>query len=147
MKKIIVLMVMMAGLILQAGIVDALKVVESNNKPNAIGDNGDAKGILQIHIEVIKDVNRIYKTSYVHDDAFNAEKAEKICNLYLKFYGSRYQKKTGKVATDKILAKIWNGGPTGYKNKKTNEYWQKVSNVLSKSSQVVDNKGNKKGKI
>ena len=50
-------------------LIKALIQVETNGNPKAIGDNGDAKGILQIHQEVITDVNRICRTKYIHDDA------------------------------------------------------------------------------
>ena len=65
-------------------ICDVLKHVETNNNKEAIGDNGKAFGILQIHKEVIIDVNRYYGTDYTHQDAFEPNCAEEIFHLYIK---------------------------------------------------------------
>jgi len=111
-------------------LIDALVQVESNGKANAVGDKGRAKGILQIWDVVVSDVNRIYKTSYVHDDAFDPKKARDIANKYLTFWGKHYTKKTGKAPTYEVYARIWNGGPTGYKKEATVKYWTKVKNIL-----------------
>ena len=111
-------------------LIAALKIIESNNNPNAIGDNGKAKGILQIHKSVIDDVNRIYKTTYVHDDAYNVTKAVDICKKYLLYWGNHYTKKENKKPTLEVLSRIWNGGPMGYKKNSTIKYWKKVKKYL-----------------
>jgi len=115
-------------------LIDALIRVETGGEKNpakAIGDNGKAKGILQIWDVVVKDVNRIYKTTYVHDDAFDPAKSRDIAKKYLTFWGKRYTKNTGKVPTYEVLAKIWNGGPKGYNKTDTNKYWVKVKPYLA----------------
>jgi len=114
-------------------LIDVLEEIESNKQANAIGDNGNAKGILQIWDVVVKDVNRVYKTKYVHDDAFNPTKARDIAEKYLSFWGKRYQINNKKAPTYEVLARIWNGGPKGYKKSATDKYWKKVKNVLFKS--------------
>ena len=113
-------------------LIPALEIVESNRNPAAVGDNGKAKGILQIWNVVIQDVNRIYKTYFTHDDAFDKEKAKEIASKYLQFYGEQYEKKTGKTATTEVLARTFNGGPNGYKNPNTLTYWEKVKIAFSK---------------
>lgn len=110
----------------------ALATVESNHNINAVGDNGKAKGILQIWDVVIKDVNRVYKTNYVHNDAFNKEKSFDIATKYLKFWGKRYTINNHKPATMEVYARLWNGGPKGYKKIATIKYWNKVNDILSK---------------
>jgi len=111
----------------------ALKMTESSNNPKvADGDQGKAKGILQIWKVVIEDVNRVYKTKYVHADAYVVSKAEDICRKYLTHYGNYYSKQTGKPATDDILARMWNGGPDGYKQSSTLSYWNRVQSYLTK---------------
>ena len=134
MKKLIVLlMVLVVGVATQAKelkLVDALIQVESNGKTNAIGDNGKAKGCLQIWDCVLVDVNKAYKKKYTKQDCFDKEKSKEICNLYLKLYGRAYEKKTGKKATAEVLARIWNGGPSGYKKQETVKYWNKVSKYI-----------------
>ena len=111
-------------------LIKALIKVESDGDSDAIGDNGKAKGILQIWPSYAKDVNRVYKTDYKHDDAFDPKKAIDMTKKYLSFYGNYYQKKTGNPINYEVLAKIHNGGPFGYKNKNTEEYWNKVKKYL-----------------
>jgi hypothetical protein len=57
----------------------ALAMVESSFNPSAVGDNGDAVGLLQIHECVIQDVNRVYGTSYTLDDRLNPQASVAIC--------------------------------------------------------------------
>lgn len=106
----------------------ALIMVESGGDNFAIGDNGRAYGCLQIHEICVKDVNRIYGTNYVHEDAFHREKAIRICELYLSYYAS--EKSLGRKATFEDMARIWNGGPNGYKKESTLKYWRKVEKAL-----------------
>lgn len=110
-------------------LIPLLMVIESNNNPKAIGDNGDAVGILQIHEIVIDDVNRIYKKNYRYEDRLSPFKSKEICVLYLTYYGSVYQRKTGMEPTMEVLAKIWNGGEYGYKKEKTQNYWNRINEL------------------
>lgn len=109
-------------------LIPILMVVESGNDPNAVGDNGRAVGVLQIHPEVVEDVNRIYKKTYTLEDRLNVEKSQEICRLYLEFY-SRYFK----YPSAKTMACIWNGGPMGPKKESTQKYWFKVRLAILKS--------------
>lgn len=109
-------------------LIDALARVESNNNPDAVGDNGKAYGLLQIWAGVVTDVNRVYGTSYVHADAFDAAKARDICRKYLDHYAT--EKRLGRPVTDEDRARIWNGGPTGHRKSATLKYWAKVKRVL-----------------
>lgn len=113
-------------------IIPALIVVESGNNSNAIGDNGKAFGILQLHKDYIDDVNRIYGTSYVHNDAFDPIKAKDITRLYLTYWGNKYVKDTKKPLTYDVLARLHNGGFDGWKDKGTIEYAKKVLKQLKK---------------
>lgn len=111
--------------------IQALIKVESGGNDKAVGDNGKAKGCLQIWDVVIQDVNRVYGTTYKHDDAFVREKAIDIATKYLNHWGKYYKKMTGKPLTYEVLARIWNGGgPSGWKKDSTISYWTKVKNVL-----------------
>ena len=111
----------------------ALIIIESGGDPLAIGDKGEAVGILQIHKCVVDDVNRVYGTKYSYADRLNAGKSKEICRKYLTYWGKHYERKTGKPATLEILSRIWNGGPSGWQKKATEKYWQKVEKVLTKS--------------
>lgn len=100
--------------------------VESNNDPFAIGDDGDALGILQIHRIVIEDVNHIYNMDFNPTDRTYEGKSQLICLLYLAYYGRKYYLDTGREPTKEVLARIWNGGPNGYIKESTIKYWNKV---------------------
>jgi len=106
----------------------ALMLVESGNDPSAIGDNGRAKGILQIHECVIIDVNQEYGSAFTWNDAFDVDKSVEICKLYLMLYAN--ERRLGRTPTAEDYSRIWNGGPNGYKRKATEGYWQKVRAVL-----------------
>jgi hypothetical protein len=109
-------------------LIPALEKVESNRNPDAIGDNGKAFGILQIWEVVIIDVNRAKGTAYTHQDAFDPAKAREICRAYLSIYAT--ERRLGRKPTMEDAARIWNGGPNGYKKDATNKYWQKVARAL-----------------
>ena len=111
-------------------LIEALEQVESNGDVLAIGDYGKAYGCLQIWNVVIKDVNRISKSNFKHKDAFNRDKAFKIAEIYLNYWGKVYERKTGKKVTNEVYARLFNGGPSGYKKKSTIKYWKKVRSNL-----------------
>lgn len=116
------------------GLIKALCLQESNNDPNALGDyrNGKpmAKGILQIWPAYISDVNRVYGDTYSHDDMFDKDKAIDVTIKYLTHYGKHYTKVTGKQPTDEVYARMHNGGVYGWKNPKTDKYWEQVQSKL-----------------
>ena len=111
-------------------LIKALEQVESNGKVLAVGDKGKAYGCLQIWDVVIQDVNRISKSNYKHKDAFNRDKAFKIVEIYLEHWGKIYEKRTGRKVTNEVYARVFNGGPIGYKKKSTIKYWKKVKGEL-----------------
>lgn len=107
-------------------ILPVLKQVETNGNVKAIGDNGKAFGILQIHKICVDDVNRIYGTKYTHQDAFNEGCAEEIFNLYIEAGVKRFKFKYGKNPTEKDIVRMWNGGLyNGYKKQSTLKYYRR----------------------
>lgn len=109
----------------------ALIQVESDGKASAHNKKEDARGVLQIRNCVVNDVNFYYNTSFSHDDCWDIEKSLKIATLYLTHWGKKYSYITGKAATPEILARIWNGGPNGYRKESTKDYWKRVKIQLS----------------
>ena len=114
----------------------AICKVESNNNRNAIGDNGNAVGIVQIWKICVDDVNRIIGSEkYKYKDRLNVRKSQEMFCIYLTHYGNYYQKKTGRRATVAVLSAIWNSGPNGAEKLKTNKkvqaYVKKVKRVLA----------------
>lgn len=107
-------------------LITALMAVETGGCRNpdlAIGDGGRAIGSLQIHKAVVEDVNRFAGTSYSWKGMTNRADARKVCEIYLQ----RYAK--GKSIED--AARIWNGGPDGYRKSSTLAYWTKVQRNLN----------------
>jgi hypothetical protein len=118
----------------------ALIAVESGGDPTAIGDEGKALGILQIHKCVVDDVNKTYNTTFRHEwlrsnsdgtttlDAIVFSK--QVCVKYLAYWGARYEGETGQEPTYEVYARIWNGGPRGYAKSSTVAYWKKVEREI-----------------
>jgi hypothetical protein len=114
-------------------LVAALIIVEGADASSIREDNGStAYGCLQIHAGVIIDVNYAYATNYTINDALDPDKAQRICAMYLTRWGRFYHQQTGKPVTAEVLARIWNGGPTGWKRDSTRPYWRKAQAVLSR---------------
>ena len=117
-------------------LLDAIEQVESNCNPNAIGDKGNAVGSFQIWKIYVKDVNRILdlnnvKRKYTYEDRYSRKKSREMVRIYLEHYGKRYEKLTGKEATEEIYSRIHNGGVNGWKKRVTIPYWGKVKKHLT----------------
>lgn len=119
-----------------AMLISALMIVESDGRAEAIGDSGRAVGVLQIHPECVQDINRFARTVYTLDDRTNEQKSVEMCWRYLYNYGSQYRRKTGREPTAETLARIWNGGPSGYNKEATRRYWEKVQAELQRQGQA-----------
>jgi len=123
--------VLQADVDISQKLINALIQVESNGNDKIIGDNGKSKGCLQIHNVVILDVNRVYKSTFKHSDAFDRELAQSICEMYLKHWSKYYKRKSGKEIDNEGLARLWNSGPKWFTKKhKTHAYWKKVNKCL-----------------
>ena len=102
-------------------ILPILAQVESNHNPNAIGDNGAAIGILQIHAIMVKDVNRISGKAYTLQDRRDKAKSYEMATIYLRHYGK---------PNAEYLARCFNGGPRGNEKTATVKYWLKCQKVI-----------------
>jgi hypothetical protein len=99
--------------------------VESGNNTLAIGDNGRAVGVYQIHKRYVDDLR-----GYNYNDRIDATKSAKMVIAYLTRWGKHYEKMTGKPATAKVLARIHNGGPNGWRKDSTVKYWNKIKREM-----------------
>lgn len=108
-------------------LMNAIAVVESGNDCSAIGDSGKALGAYQIHSILVDDVNRIYGTSFKHKDAFDEDYSKIMFYLYSKHYANHISVTEGRPATLEDIARMWNGGPDGYRKSITLWYWEKVN--------------------
>ncbi len=103
----------------------AIAVVESGLDPQAVGDGGEAIGILQIRPIMVKDCNRILKRKeFTLDDRWSINKSYQMLTVYVGHYG------TGKTDVEK--ARQWNGGPKGHLKRATERYGRKIAIELRK---------------
>ena len=98
---------------------DALAWAESENDPNAVGDEGRAVGLYQIHQIYVIDVNRILgKDIYTIHDRLDPIKSRDMTIIYIQHYAGV---KAGPEKRDKMqlwekMARIHNAGPDGWRN-------------------------------
>jgi hypothetical protein len=113
-------------------LIAALIQVESNGNDRAVGDRHlreMAYGPLQIRRPCVEDVNRRYRTNFKAQDALgNRELSVWICRTYILSYATK--KQLGREPTLEDMARIWNGGPAGWKRESTIKYWKKVQRLM-----------------
>ena len=109
-------------------LIPILMTVESSNNPKAIGDNGKAVGILQIHKIYVRDVNRIIgrPDHYKAKDRLNKAKSIEMTKIYLKHYCKDKIKGLSTVDALVLMGRVHNAGPRGYKKKCSLKYGAKV---------------------
>ena len=112
-------------------LLDALIEVETHGDNNAVGDNGKAFGVLQTHLEVILDVNKIYGVVFLNEDRLDIYKSRVICVLYVTWY-CRFER-IGREATSQDYALCWHYGPSfrDYIENDKDHYWEKVSKYIN----------------
>lgn len=107
-------------------IYDIIKYVESSNNPKAIGDDGRAYGVVQIHKSCVMDINRLYNTNYTHKQAFDEAYSREMFMLYMSYGIKRFKKRYCRSPTEEEVVRFWNGGIyKGYKMKATKKYYKK----------------------
>jgi hypothetical protein len=113
-------------------LIQALIAVESGGNDHAIGDrhlNNKAYGPLQIRQPCVDDVNRIWRTNYRAEDMLgNRQLSISVCKAYIALYAT--EKRLGRQPTAEDMARIWNGGPNGWKKSSTLSYWEKVRKYI-----------------
>jgi len=113
-------------------LINALILVESQGNDSAIGDTHLAEpsvGVLQLRPIMVREVNRILKRQknkkrFKLKDRFSREKSIEMFWIWKNYHHPK-----GGFET---IARNWNGGPRGYKNKRTEHYWAKVQLELNK---------------
>lgn len=109
---------------------EAICLVESNNSPTAVGDDGRAVGIAQIWPILVDDVNRIAGTSYTYEDRWSVAKSGEMFRIYSEHYASHHNDHSPEG-----IARRWNGGPDGHTQTATEPYWARVRQVLEQIQQ------------
>ena len=109
-------------------LVAAIEQVESGGYLQEVGDEGRAVGVLQIHKIVVDDCNRIIKQKALHyDDRWSQPMSREIFWIITYHYSSG--------ASREVIARRWNGGPTGEQKEATLDYWHKVEAALREQEQ------------
>jgi muramidase (phage lysozyme) len=116
-------------------VLSAMRIVESNNNPNAVGDNGNAIGVYQVWDSYWKDATEFSGIRGVYKDCYNPNYADRIVRSYMKRYAN--EKRLGREVTMEDIARIHNGGPravwaTGKKKNNLDAYWAKVQKELNR---------------
>lgn len=112
-------------------LVNALIHVESRGNDSAIGDRHLGRpsiGCLQIRPIMLREVNRILKKQkskkrYKLNDRFSRQKSIEMFYVWKNFHH--------KHSDNEKIARCWNGGPNGYRSKKTLHYWSKIQKELN----------------
>ena len=110
-------------------VLQAIRIVESNNTPSAVGDGGNAIGVYQIWESYWKDATEFSNLGGKYRDCFVPEYADRVVRCYMKRYAT--PRRLGRKATMQDIARIHNGGPNGYKKQATLKYWKKVEKILN----------------
>lgn len=115
-------------------LIAALIQHESRGDDHAVGDKNlrhRAYGCLQIRQPAVDDYNRRHGTSFKAEDCLgNRALSVAICRWYIGNYAT--ERRLGRKPTDEDVARIWNGGPHGWKKVSTIEYWEKKVKPLLK---------------
>lgn len=111
-------------------LVKALIHVESRGKEDAVGDThlgAPSIGVLQIRPIMVREVNRILKKrksnkKFKLKDRFSRDKSIEMFKVWREYHhpNDKFEK----------IARNWNGGPNGYRFKRTEQYWNKVKKQL-----------------
>jgi len=110
---------------------------ESGGRPWGSVPRGAAgeEGRAQIRPIMIEDANRIAETlglgeRFTLADRFDPAKARRVFDLFLGWYAYAY-----KQAGPEAFARMWNGGPRGYRKASTVTYWRdKVEPIYAKGT-------------
>jgi soluble lytic murein transglycosylase-like protein len=108
-------------------LLSALIQIESGGNNLARGRHGEL-GALQIKSIMVRDINRIMGTHYIHAQVTNRATAVFIANAYLSHYGRNL--------SDESLARLWQGGPRGAKKSSTRAYARRVMRELERQRTV-----------
>lgn len=111
-------------------LIAAIMLVESSGgRDTRNGDGGRAVGPLQIHASVVRDVNRIAGTRYTHAQMRDPAIARDVFRRYVSHYAT--PARLGRPVTDQDIARIWNGGPQGWRKPATRAYWRRVQHAMN----------------
>ena len=114
-------------------LLQAIIAVESHGDDRALGDTNmrnKAHGCLQVRQHCVDDVNETFGTSFRAEQCLgNRALSIWIFERYMERYATA--ERLGHEPTDEDRARIWNGGPNGWRRNGTLAYWAKVKKEMS----------------
>jgi hypothetical protein len=123
----------MTNLLLTAMIlVESADRLHPNGNDLARGEHGE-RGCLQVRQCVLDDVNKKFGFKFTTSEMENRGKCMAVLDCYLYLWAT--PKRLGRPVTDQDRARIWNGGPDGWKLKRSLPYWRKVQATMHTLSQ------------
>jgi hypothetical protein len=103
---------------------DAIVQVESRGNPDAVGDEGNAHGLVQSWRPAWREGRKELGVHWNYATGVrDPRKCIRIFYAYTSLYGAR---------TDQQRARIWNGGPCGDRDRSTLSYWFKVRRPMKR---------------
>lgn len=91
-----------------------------------------AYGCLQVRQPAVDDINLRFGTNYKSQDCLrNRELSIWMFHRYMDIYATK--ERLGREPTLEDCARIWNGGPNGYKKESTKKYWGKVRSFMERN--------------
>lgn len=109
---------------LRPALVKAVVKQESNFRPNAVGDNGTAIGLMQVRVlpgswdDVLDEFNQAEGKEYTREDLFDADKNLEVGTWHLAKLVKKYDEETG--------VSMYNIGETGFLRGRRNDYNTRV---------------------
>jgi soluble lytic murein transglycosylase-like protein len=118
--KVLALLTMSCVASASPNMLKAVATVESSNNPQAVGDNGKARGLYQMHEPAWRQVSearqkrglKVWPWAYAHDAYVSGIYAQE----YLKWLSDGLQKRLGRVPLDWEVYAAYNRGLQGFAN-------------------------------
>jgi hypothetical protein len=113
-----------SGTSFAGGLFPAIVAVESGGNPAAVGDKGQAHGLIQAHRAAWTEGCQALGVHWSYERGVrNAWRCRTVFYAYTSRYGAR---------TDEQRARCWNSGPGWrHKVKATNGYWRRVRAAMA----------------
>jgi hypothetical protein len=112
-------------------LLDAMEIVESGRRADAVGDGGKSKGYLQLQVAYVQDARaNVIKRYGECPDYETVVRSRTWSRRVVIAYWERYAPKALENGDLRELACVHNAGPRGSKVKATEKYWVKVKKEM-----------------
>ena len=99
--------------------------LESGGIDSVSGENGAGKGRFGIYNICVKGSGMADLLGYSHGDMHNPEKSKHVFWAAMGIFCHTFAQRHGRYPNYEDLARMWAGGPSGYKSDKTLKYLHK----------------------